>query len=88
MLVRFGEQLAFIADDFIQDLKSHEVDGEIVHPAKSYLVGQRVHVAAGPFSGLLGTIIDMDDKERLVVLMNLLNRPVKVQVAARMVVPA
>jgi transcriptional antiterminator RfaH len=88
MLVRFGEHLAFVADDFIQELKSHEIDGEIVHPAKPYLVGQRVHVAAGPFSGLVGTIIDMDDKERLIVLMNLLNRPVKVQIAARMVIAA
>jgi transcriptional antiterminator RfaH len=59
-----------------------------VHPHQSYAVGQRVHVADGPFSGLVGTIIEMDDKERLVVLMNLLNRPVKVRVAARMVVPA
>ena len=45
-------------------------------------------MADGPFSGLVGTIIDMNDKDRLVVLMNLLSRPVKVQIAARMVVPA
>ena len=32
--------------------------------------------------------IDMNDKDRLVVLMNLLSRLVKVQIAARMVVPA
>ena len=88
MLVRFGEQLAFIPDDFIRELRSHEIDGEIVRPAQSYAVGQRVHVADGPFSGLVGTIIDMNDKDRLVVLMNLLSRPVKVQIGARMVAPA
>jgi transcriptional antiterminator RfaH len=88
MLVRFGEQPAFIDDDFIQALKSHEVDGAIVHPAKSYAVGQRVNITNGPFSGLVGTIMEMDDRDRLVVLMNLLNRPVKVQVAAGMVMPA
>jgi transcriptional antiterminator RfaH len=88
MLVRFGEQPAFIADDFIRELKSREIDGEIVRPAKSYMVGQRVEVARGSFSGLVGTIIEMDDRGRLVVLMNLLSRPVKVQVAARVVVPA
>lgn len=89
MLVRFGEQLAFVEDDFVQELKSHEIDGEIVRPPKSFMVGQSVHVAAGPFSGLVGTIIEMDDKDRLVVLMNLLNnRKVKVQVAASMVIPA
>jgi transcriptional antiterminator RfaH len=88
MLVRFGEQPALIADDFIQELKLHEIDGEIVHPAKSYKVGQRVEVANGSFSGLVGTIIKMDDKDRLVVLMNLLSRQVKVQLAAGMVIAA
>jgi transcriptional antiterminator RfaH len=52
------------------------------------MIGQSVHVADGPLSGLVGTIIDMDDKDRLIVLMNLLNRTVKVQVAAGMVIPA
>jgi transcriptional antiterminator RfaH len=88
MLVRFGEQPAFIADDFVQELKSHEIDGEIVRPANALMIGQSVHVADGPLSGLVGTIIDMDDKDRLIVLMNLLNRTVKVQVAAGMVIPA
>ena len=88
MLVRFGEQLAFIPDNFIQELKSHEINGGIVYPAKSYMVGQRIKVADGSFSGIGGTIIKMDDKDRLVVLMNLLNRTVKVQVAAGMVIPA
>ena len=74
--------------DFIQELKSREIDGEIVQPAKLYMVGQRVEVARGSFSGIVGTIIEMDDRGRLVVLMNLLCRLVKVQVAARVVVPA
>jgi len=61
MLVRFGEQLAFVPDDFIQELKSHEINGGIVYPAKSYMVGQRIKVADGSFSGIGGTIIKMDD---------------------------
>jgi transcriptional antiterminator RfaH len=87
-LVRFGEQLAVVPDGFIHELRRHEIDGEIVRPAKSYAVGERVHMTNGPFSGLVGTIIDMNDRDRLIVLTNLLNRPVKVQVPAKMVVPA
>jgi transcriptional antiterminator RfaH len=34
MLVRFGEQAAFIGDNFIQELRSHETDGEIVQPTR------------------------------------------------------
>jgi transcriptional antiterminator RfaH len=87
-LVRFGEQLAFIGDDFIRELKSREINGEIVQPEKPYMVGQKVEVAGGSLGGLVGTIIKMDEKDRLIVLMNLLSRPVKVQLAAKMVVPA
>jgi transcriptional antiterminator RfaH len=77
-LVCFGGQPAFIAEGFIEELRSHETGGEIVCPAGAFTVGERVHVADGPFSGLLGTIIDMNDKDRLTVLMNLLNRPAQV----------
>jgi hypothetical protein len=46
------------------------------------LTAKRV-LAGGPFDGLIGTIIEMDEKERLTVLMDLLNGRVKVNVEAR-----
>jgi transcriptional antiterminator RfaH len=87
-LVRFGEQPALLEDGFIQNIKSREIDGAIVRPARAYQVGQKVRVAGGAFDGLVATIIEMDEKDRLVVLMSLLNRQVKATVTATMVVPA
>jgi transcriptional antiterminator RfaH len=81
-LVSFGERLGFLHDDFINSLKAREVDGCIVHPESPYVVGQKVKVAGGPFDGLVATIIQMSEKDRLVVLMDLMNRPVKVKLEA------
>jgi transcriptional antiterminator RfaH len=87
-LVRFGERPSFLEDEFIQELKSREVDGVIVRPLSPYKVGQTVRVAGGPFDGLVATIIEMDEKDRLVVLMQFLNRSTKVKIGAEMVVAA
>lgn len=82
-LVRFGERLSFLEDGLVECLKAREVEGVIVKPAEPYRVGQQVRMRGGPFDGLAATIIGMDEKDRLVVLMQLLNQSVNVKVAAR-----
>jgi transcriptional antiterminator RfaH len=85
-LVRFGQRPSFLEDAFIRDLKSREVEGVIVRPPSPYKVGQTVSIAGGPFDGIAAAIIEMDEKDRLVVLMKLLNRSIKVEIRAEMVV--
>lgn len=85
-LVSFGEFLSFLHDDFINSLKAREVDGGIVRPESPYVVGQKVKVCNGALDGLVATIIEMSEKDRLVVLMDLLNRPVRVKLEANSVV--
>jgi transcriptional antiterminator RfaH len=85
-LVRFGEQPSFLDDGFITALKSREVDGAITAPPSRYQVGQQVRIDGGAFDGLVATIIEMDEKDRMVLLMNVLSRPVKVKVEARAIV--
>jgi transcriptional antiterminator RfaH len=87
-LVRCGDRLSFLDDGFIRALMAREIDGAIVAPATPYQVGQRVRMAGGAFDGLVATIIEMDEKDRLVVLMDLLNRTTKVKVDAGCVTPA
>jgi transcriptional antiterminator RfaH len=81
-LVSFGERLSYLDDEFIQSLKTREVDGAIVRPVSPYQIGQKVCITRGPFDGLVATIIAMSEKDRLVVLMDILNRPTKVKVDA------
>lgn len=81
-LVRFGDHPSFVENGLIESLRAREVDGVIVKPSETYRVGQQVRMRGGPFDGLVATIIDMDEKDRLMVLMDLLNQGVKVKVTA------
>lgn len=81
-VVRFGENLGTLSDDFIQSLRSREQDGHIVTPAHRYRVGQHVQINGGPFDGVVATILSMDDNERLVVLMDIMRRSVHVKIEA------
>jgi transcriptional antiterminator RfaH len=87
-LIRTGERPSLLSDAFIQGIKAREIDGAIVRPDAPYRLGQQVRLSGGAFDGLVATIIAMDEKDRLVVLMDLLNRPVKVRVDVGLVVAA
>lgn len=79
-LMRCGERPGFVEDAFVGCLKAREHNGVIVRPAAPYRVGQQIHICSGAFSGLVATIVEMPEKERLVVLMNLLSHSIKVHV--------
>ncbi len=79
-LIRFGDQLGLVDDGFVDALKQRERDGLIARPAKPFEVGQQVRMSSGPFDGLIATIVSIGEKDRLVVLMELLSRKVQVKV--------
>jgi len=86
-VVRAGDELSFIDGAFIASLKAREIDGAIVRPAAPYRIGQRVEITAGGFDKIVATIIEMDEKDRLVVLLDMMNRAIKVKVDAQWVAP-
>jgi transcriptional antiterminator RfaH len=86
-LVRCGDRLSLIEDAFVQSLKARELDGVIARPASPYRVGQQVRMAGGAFDGLVATIVEMHEKERLTVLMQLLSQAVKVKIDEQQISP-
>ena len=71
----------------MQSLKGREVEGDL--PAESpYRVGQQVRLAGGAFDGLVATIIETDEKDRLVVLLDFMNRGMRVKLTSELVTPA
>jgi transcriptional antiterminator RfaH len=86
-IVRTGDELSFIDGAFIASLKAREIDGAIVRPARPYQIGQRVVITAGPFDRIIATIIEMDEKDRLVVLLDMMNRAIKVKLDSAQVAP-
>ncbi len=77
----------FLDDDFIQGLKARECDGLIARPAHPYKIGDRVQLSSGPCDGLIAKIVEMDERDRLVVLLDILCRSTKVEVRANQISP-
>ena len=86
-VIRFGDQPAFVDSGFIEGLRAREVDGVISKPVTPYRVGQGVRFAGGPFDGLIATIIEMGEKDRLVLLTSLLSQNIRLKVASAQVRP-
>jgi transcriptional antiterminator RfaH len=84
-VVQAGDRLGTLDDAFVQSLKAREVDGVVTRPAQPYRPGQAVRLVDSAFEGIIATILTMDDKDRLVVLFDLLNRPVRARVRAEQV---
>lgn len=87
-IVRAGDRPALLDDAFIAGLRLREVDGIVRKPAERFRIGQSVVVQGGSLDGLIGEIIDLREKDRIVLLLNLLNQQTKVHVDAQMLAPA
>ena len=86
-LVRCGDQPSVVDARFIGALKAREVDGAIVRPPVPYVVGQQVRVVAGAFDGIVATILNLDEKDRLTVLTDMMGRPIKAHLTSHQVMP-
>ncbi len=84
-LVRFGDRPAYVHGDFIEGLRAREIDGVIAKPAIPYQLGQEVRLNGGPLDGLVGRIIEMNEKDRLVLLTNLLQQDVRLKITSESV---
>jgi len=87
-LVRFGVQPARVPDMLIALLRSHESPEGVHEWARTVLrAGQTVRVGEGAFEGYEGIFLARSSRERVVVLLDILGRPVRAQLTADQVEP-
>jgi transcriptional antiterminator RfaH len=86
-LVRFGDEPAVLDARFIDGLKAREEDGAVIKPANPFKVGQQVQIDDGPLAGLFARILSLDDKDRITVLLDVMNRGVKAFVDSKQLIP-
>ena len=86
-IVHFGNVPGYLSPDFIATLRGREIEGAVARPTLPWTIGQSVQIAGGPFDGLIARIIELGDKERLIVLMDLLSQSVKVRLEGKQVAP-
>lgn len=79
-VVHFGENLGKISGEFIHSLRMREKDGLILAPEKPYHIGQQVRLSSGAFDGVIATVLAVDEKQRLTILMDILQRQVRIKV--------
>ncbi len=85
-LVRFGGQPAFVPDGFIELLRSScQSDLMDLTADTSLQEGQAVEVIDGPFAGAVGVLASVKAQDRVVVLLELLGRPTRVELESHTV---
>lgn len=79
-LVGFGSQPTAIPDDQINILRSGLSQRLHAQPHPYLTAGRRVRVSSGPFQGLEGIIVRRNNRNRLVISLELIQRSVAVEV--------
>ena len=75
-IVKFGDRPALLDGMFIDALKGREINGSIIRPPNPYKVGETVKFVDGAFEGIVAQIIELKDADRVVVLLDMLQRAV------------
>lgn len=79
-----GDVPSFLPAGFIESMKAREINGAIWKPETPFAPGQTVTIVGGQFDGLVGQIIEIRERDRILLLLDLLNRCTKVHIDARM----
>jgi transcriptional antiterminator RfaH len=80
-LVTFGGEAAKVADDLIAALRARAAL-EAAQPRRLFTQGMRVRITEGPFADIEGIYQIADGERRAMVLIELLNKPVRLSVPA------
>ena len=78
-LVMFGQQPARVDDALVAELRAREALQE-AQPLRQFVPGDRVQLVDGAFAGVEGVYQQPDGERRVMVLIELLSRPVQVPV--------
>lgn len=79
-LICHGDRPGLLDGDFVATLMARENEGVVDDAAKQFRAGQSVRLRGGSFDGLAATILELDPKNRVTVLLNLLNGEVRAKV--------
>ncbi len=82
-VIQQGEEPSLLDGQFIDLLKAREIDNVVQNSKSTYKIGQGVAIEAGPFDGLIGKIIELRAKDRIVILLDILNQKSKVEINTR-----
>lgn len=78
-LVSFGNQPARVSDELVDLICARETSGEIAE-RRLFNPGESIRVVDGPFSGIEGIFQSIDGAQRVMILIELMSKPIRVAV--------
>ncbi len=79
-LVSFGNQPARVADELVELIRARESSGDI-EEKRLFNPGETIRVVDGPFAGVEGIFQALDGTQRVMILIELMSKPVRMAVA-------
>jgi transcriptional antiterminator RfaH len=86
-LVRAGDRPAPVRDEIVEAIRAREQDGAYdgLDPRRRLQPGDLVRITAGAFADVAGRLLELHDDDRVIVLLELLGRTVRAQLAGNMI---
>ncbi len=79
-LVSFGNQPAKVSDELVDLIRAQETSGEIAEK-RLYNPGESIRVVDGLFAGVEGIFQSIDGTQRVMILIELMSKPVRMAVS-------
>ena len=79
-LVSFGNQPAKVSDELVDLIRARETSGEISEK-RLCNPGESIRVVDGPFAGIEGIFQSIDGTQRVMILIELMSKPVRMAVS-------
>ena len=84
--IKRGDVPDLLDGAFVDALRAREADGVIAKPQQQFKPGQSVSITHGPLANLIGEVLEMRDKERILILLKLMGQEVKTLISAETLV--
>ncbi|HXC92194.1 MAG TPA: transcriptional activator RfaH [Stellaceae bacterium] len=86
-LVRAGGRPAPVASELVEAIRAREQEGayELLEPRRRLRAGEFVRVTAGVFEDMVGRLVELNDSDRVTVLLEFLGRAVRAQLSGHMI---
>lgn len=79
-IIKFGEKIGIVQDEIIASIRLMIEGGYEPEPLDYFIKGDPVIVKEGPLKGLTGEVVRINNKERLIVRIDVIQHSISIQI--------
>ena len=85
--IRFGKEIAVLDSNTVNYLKKlMEIGNDLEVTVENFTPGQLVHIKEGAMTGVMGEVVEFNDKRKMLVRINLLGRNLLMSLPSHVVI--